>query len=56
MFKNLETPLKRSFISRDLQHPHNDGIMKRQTTFKPIDHIYNWKIKNNSDDLILEKL
>ena len=44
LFKNLNEPLKRDFISKDLQHPNKPGIMKRQTTFKPIDHIYRWII------------
>ena len=59
LFKILNEPLKRDFISKDLQHPNKPGIMKRQTTFKPIDHIYRWIINkntnnNNSNNIILQ--
>jgi len=48
MFKNLQTPIK--LCSRDFKHPITDGIMKRQATFKPIFHIYNWVVNSYNND------
>jgi hypothetical protein len=56
LFKNLNEPLKRDFISKDLQHPNKPGIMKRQTTFKPIDHIYRWIINKNTNNTTINKI
>ena len=55
LFKILNEPLKRDFISKDLQHPNKPGIMKRQTTFKPIDHIYEWKVNKNTNVITITK-
>ena len=50
LFKNLNTPFSPNdnFISKDLKHPSKPGIMKRQTTFKPIN-----KQENNKNTLLL---
>ena len=56
MFKKLENPLKRDFISKDLPHPIEPGIMKRNTTFKPIDHIYRWIINKNTNNSTINKI
>ena len=56
IFKILNESLKRDFISKDLQHPNKCGIMKRQTTVKPIDHIYQWIINKNTNNRLLIRL
>ena len=51
MIKFLDEPIKPKFISKDIKHPNTSGIMKRQTTFKPIDHLYRWTIDNNINNI-----
>jgi hypothetical protein len=58
IFKDLTVPHiggQWKFISKDLQHPNQQGIMKRQTTFKPIDHIYEWKVNKNTNVITITK-
>ena len=49
LIKKLDKPIKESFISKDIPNPNKNGVVKRQTTFKPISHVYLWTYSINTN-------